>query len=221
MNTSQTVYPGMPANGSPFQPGNPANQHPMTQFPGGNDGAASGKETGKPIMGFLYSVSKTANGEYWPLYVGPNTIGRGGSCAIKLKEATVSENHATLVIRKMMNNGEKEGIFVFVQDTGSTVGTMLNGVTLNFSPKECKNGDIITIGANYELYLILVDPDAVGLAPKEDFKSVEVKSDINVPAWGATPPMGVNTGNQPKGTQPGAGSSPFDGRKPTIYMPKK
>ena len=31
-------------------------------------------QTGKPVLGFLYSVSRTAAAEYWPLCQGPNTI---------------------------------------------------------------------------------------------------------------------------------------------------
>lgn len=30
----------------------------------------------KQVMGFLYSVSRSQAGEFWPLYVGPNRIGR-------------------------------------------------------------------------------------------------------------------------------------------------
>lgn len=186
--------------------------------------AAPKKDSGKPILGFLYSVSRTAYGEYWPLYVGPNTIGRGDKNAICLSEASVSDNHATLVIRRMQNNGENNGIFVFLQDTGSMFGTMLNGVTLDFNPKECHSGDIITIGANYELYLVLIDPQALDLKQKDDFKAVDTLLQMEPvppqgPAW--QPPVGLNAGNASKGTVPGNSSTPFDGRKPTIYMPGK
>lgn len=219
MSASKTVYPGMPASGNGgFQGNNP--QHPMTQFPGMGQNSETDKSQGKPIMGFLFSVSKTAYGEFWPLYVGPNTIGRGNNCSICLKEASVSDNHATLVIRKMQNKGENNGVFVFIQDTGSMCGTMLNGVTLDFNPKECKNGDIITIGANYELYFILVDPDSLGLSPKDEFQASETKVETG-PGWVPQPPVGMNAGDAPKGTQTGTGTTPFDGRKPTIYMPKK
>ena len=84
MNATQTMYPGMPSSDS---------------------GAGS-----KPVMGFLYSVSRTPLGEWWPLYVGPNRIGRAANCEISLQEASVSDNHATLVIRKMQNNGANAGV---------------------------------------------------------------------------------------------------------------
>lgn len=216
---TKTVYPGMPTGENNHGPINPAGQ--MTQFPGMGPNTNTENNQGKPIMGFLYSVSKTAYGEYWPLYVGPNTIGRGSQCSICLKEASISENHATLVIRKLQNKGEKNGVVVFVQDTGSMYGTMLNGSTLDFNPRECKNGDIITIGANYELYFILVDADELGLTQKEEFQASEAKPAAPaVPGWGPQFPSNGNPG-APKGTLPGTGASPFDGRKPTIYMPKK
>ena len=41
------------------------------------------------------------------------------------------------------------------------------------------------------------------------------------PGWVPQPPVGMNAGDAPKGTQPGTSSSPFDGRKSTIYMPGK
>lgn len=213
MNNNKTVYPGMPAVGAEN-----GNQAMFT---------APKKDPGKPILGFLYSVSRTAYGEYWPLYVGPNAIGRGDKNAICLSEASVSDNHATLVIRRMQNNGENNGIFVFLQDTGSMFGTMLNGITLDFNPKECHSGDIITIGANYELYLVLIDPQSLGLTQKEDFKAVDALPQIdpvvpqNPATWVPQQPVGLQAGDAAKGTTPGNSATPFDGRKPTIYMPSK
>ena len=32
--------------------------------------------SGKPVVGFLYSISKTAAGEFWPIHIGQNTIGQ-------------------------------------------------------------------------------------------------------------------------------------------------
>lgn len=219
MSASKTVYPGMSVSDNVGFQGN-NQQHPMTQFPGMGQNRETNNNQGKPIMGFLFSVSKTPFGEYWPLYVGPNTIGRGGKNSICLEEASVSDNHATIVIRKMLNKGENSGVFVFIQDTGSMYGTMLNGVTLDFNPKECKNGDIITIGANYELYFILVDTESLGLSPKEDFERIDTTPESGS-GWVPQPMVGMSVGDAPKGTQPGTGSTPFDGRKPTIYMPKK
>ena len=113
-----------------------------------------------------------------------------------------------------------QSVNVFIQDTLSTYGTMLNGETLDSHPRECNNGDIITFGANYELYFILVDSDALGLAPKADFIKIETApapAPVN-PGW-MHQQVGMSTGDAHKGTLPGTGSSPFDGKKPTMYMP--
>lgn len=166
----------------------------------------------KPIMGFLYSVSRTQMGEFWPLYLGPNRIGRSPQFEVPLMESTVSENHAILVIRRMQNNGENAGLFVFLQDTGSMCGTMLNGVTLDFSPKECKSGDIISVGDNYELYFFLIDTEALGLRPKEGFSPVVQET---IPRPGGMPMF-----TDPKGTIPGNSTSPFEvGGKKTMVVP--
>ena len=54
--------------------------------------------TSRPVIGFLYSVSRTAGGEYWPVCLGENTIGRADDCDVCLKEMTVSEHHAIRLI---------------------------------------------------------------------------------------------------------------------------
>lgn len=202
---SPTIIPGMPAVPAGAQPKSPA------MYPGMPAPAAQSE---KPILGFLYSVSRTPYGEYWPLYVGPNSIGRGSENSICLSETSVSEKHATIVIRKMQKQGSNNGIFVFVQDNGSVYGTLLNGDTLAFDPKECKSGDVITIGANYELFLILVDPEALGLAPKPDFqasekKAVAVSNLGNPEAWGQAPVQNVQP-NVHKGTMPGTFNGGFE-----------
>lgn len=114
----------------------------------------------KPIVGFLYSISKSVAGEYWPLYIGPNCIGRSSECGVCLNEATVSEHHALLVVRQLKN---PEKMIASICDSQSTCGTMINGQSLGFDQQECFNGDIITIGEHYDLYLILIDPKLLGL----------------------------------------------------------
>ncbi|MBP5776808.1 MAG: FHA domain-containing protein [Prevotella sp.] len=126
--------------------------------------------TGKPVVGFLYSISRTAFGEYWPVHIGQNTIGQNPASDIVLPEGTVSSDHAVLVVRKMKN---PEKVIASISDARSTNGTMLNGESLGFSAVDCKNGDIITIGDNYELLLVLVDAPALGLKVREDFIPVQ------------------------------------------------
>lgn len=152
----------------------------------------------RPVVGFLYSVSRTMAGEFWPLHVGQNTIGQRPDSDIVLPEGTVSGEHAVLVVRKMKN---PEKVIASINDARSTNGTMLNGVSLGFSPEECKTGDIITIGDNYELLLILVDAAAHGLKVSQDFIPVEVDDAENI----TPPPI-------PDGyTRPGEGFQPFEG----------
>ena len=57
----------------------------------------------KPVIGFLYSISKSGSGGYWQIRIGSNTIGRADNCNVSLSEATVSEQHAVLVVQQMKN----------------------------------------------------------------------------------------------------------------------
>lgn len=146
-----------------------------TQFPGMSNMAHPGTHPGtvktenhKPIMGFLYSVSRTGSGEYWPLYLGLNTIGRSATNSVHLAEATVSEKHAEIVIRQMKN---PDGVIASIQDSRSTCGTLINGSSLGFEPRECHNGDIITIGEHYELFFVLINAKELNLEPVEGFVS--------------------------------------------------
>lgn len=124
----------------------------------------------KPVIGFLYSISKSGSGEYWPLRIGSNTIGRSDNCTVSLGEATVSEQHAVLVVQQMKN---PEKVIAWINDSGSTCGTMVNGESLGFDRKECFNGDIITIGEHYDLYFILIDSKQIGLNVCRDFISIQ------------------------------------------------
>lgn len=198
--SKKTIYPGMQQSQS----------------------VATGHNT--PIAGFLYSVSRTSAGEYWPIYEGPNTIGRGADSIVRLNDPQVSEKHAKLVVRAMYNASKKTGILVYVQDDASTCGTMLNGTSLGFEPKECHHGDILTIGPNYELYLILVDATTLGLTQKEALQNVKP---VEEPAFNndwKSPQPGMFTGGSPKGTifqnGQGGGSNPLSAPGATIYMPK-
>lgn len=129
----------------------------------------------KPIIGFLYSVSRTAVGEYWPLHYGQNVIGSSSECDVVLPEATVSGKHAILHINKMKN---PEKVEATLSDCQSTNGTMVNGNSVSVTrPPECVNGDIITIGECYELLFILVDLAANGLKPSDKFIDIENDED--------------------------------------------
>ena len=169
--------------------------------------------TGKPIIGFLYSVSRTAAGEFWPLQMGQNTIGQSPNCDIVLPEGTVSSEHAILVVRKMKN---PEKVIASINDARSTNGTMLNGVSLGFSAEECKNGDIITIGDNYQLLLILLDAAELGLSVSKSFIPVEIEegpmdSAPDIPAGYTRPEGQFGPPQFGGGYAPNGGTVGFDG----------
>ncbi len=149
-----TVYPGMEM---------PTGQ-PRTSAPHQQNNV---KQSRKPIVGFLYSISRTGVGEYWPLHIGQNIIGNSSDCDIILGEGTVSQRHANLHINKMKKPEKTEAT---ISDLGSTNGTQVNENSVSVArPVECVNGDIITIGENYDLLLLLIDTKAIGLQLSENF----------------------------------------------------
>ena len=167
-----TVVPGM-MGGEPQQPGRseqPAQRQRTIQ-------------PGKPVVGFLYSVSRTAAGEFWPLQIGRNTIGQSADCDIQLAEGTVSANHAVIVVRVQ----EGKGVIASIKDPESTNGTRLNGSQLGFDAEPCHNGDIITIGNNYELLLVLIDAEKANLRVNPNFIPVETAEEED--DFGGMPPF--------------------------------
>lgn len=231
MSSNKTIFPGMENNNS-YESFNPGAQdmngasgfNPQgTVFPGMNvPGTDSKSSTTKPVVGFLYSVSHTAAGEYWPLHVGPNTIGRSPENDICLKEATISEYHAKLVVRVMKN---PEKTICSLQDSASTCGSMINGCSLGFDPVECHNGDIITIGEHYQLYLILIDTKTLGLSVDKGFMPVEAPEPFppypTPDPWGTQQPFGDEFNGNPNGTVGLDSQKGYTQKGSTIIMPKK
>lgn len=157
-----TVFPGMqtPQTGEPR-----AEQAPKPRV--------ASNAGGKPIVGFLYSISRTGIGEYWPLHIGQNIIGNSSECDIVLGEGTVSSKHANLHINRMKKPEKTEAT---ISDLGSTNGTCVNENSVSVArPIECINGDIITIGENYDLLLLLIDTKALGLHISENF--IDIRED--------------------------------------------
>lgn len=203
MSQNKTVFPGLGQEGD-FNPepsfsgggqpySRPSNQgrRAGTVYPGmdtsGNVGAnipresrqtQSNRNNGKPIVGFLYSISRTGVGEFWPLHIGQNLIGNSSDCDIILGEGTVSQKHANLHINKMKKPEKTEAT---ISDLGSTNGTLVNENSVSVArPVECVNGDIITIGENYDLLLLLIDTKALGLHLAENFYDVrEEQEELN------------------------------------------
>ena len=189
MSQNKTIFPGVePGNGNPrnYQKGTQDFQSQKaprqgTVFPGMNQEQVTNvrktpkRNFSKPLIGFVYSISRTGFGEYWPLYIGPNTIGRLPKNDIVLSEGTVSEEHATILIR-IMKNPQK--LDASISDKTSSHGTMVNGESIPSTISlECKNGDIITVGESYQLYVILIDSQALGLSIAQDF--IEIPSDYD------------------------------------------
>ena len=147
-----------------------------TYIPGMNDvtpGSAPTPSAGSakakpntPVVGFLYSISRKGIGEYWPLHLGTNTIGRSEDNDICLKEMSVSSKHATLSIKQMKSTHK---LIASIRDTGSKTGMYLNDEELDYENHTCKANDIITVGANYKLLLILIDAEEYGLSVSEEF----------------------------------------------------
>lgn len=140
-----------------------------------NDGKSS------PVVGFLYSISRQGIGEYWPVHLGSNKIGRIETCDICLKEHTVSDIHAELNVKQMKTTHK---VLASIKDVGSKNGIFVNDDELDYSTHECFNNDLITIGLNYKLLLILIDVETLGLSVSNDFIPVEEEEDIPFPPHG-------------------------------------
>lgn len=154
----------------------------MTQIPGMTDVVQPDTPTainplsGKPIRGFLYSISRGVVGEFWPLRQGKNTIGSSPKCDICLPEATVSEEHASITIRILEAQGKT---IASLKDTDSTNGTKINGADIDFDANPVKNGDIIRFGLNYECLLLIIDTDVIGLKVSKDFIPTDMEPEVD------------------------------------------
>lgn len=142
----------------------------------GVDEAVVNSRRADPVVGFLYSISRQGIGEFWPVYVGRNTIGRSEKCDICLREHTVSELHAVLNVKQMKTTHK---VLASIKDEGSKNGIFVNEEELDYSAHECFNNDILTIGLNYKLLLILVDAEALGLSVSKDFIPTDVAEEEN------------------------------------------
>jgi len=150
---SETFIPGMQENA-----------------PGVPDNIYTAPEDNTPVVGFLYSISRKGIGEYWPLHLGSNTIGRSSECDIVLRERSISEHHATLNIKQMKTTGK---LIASIRDVGSKNGMYINDEELDYDNHTCNLNDIITIGFNYKLLLILINAEDYGLSISENFAATE------------------------------------------------
>ena len=200
MSQNKTRFPGMEnMGGNPYnreaynpngendrnQPRTRRNNEKATRFPGME--AVTEKQTQQtndqhdPIVGFLFSVSKTPFGEYWPLYLGPNKIGRASGNSVNLPEGSVSGEHANLVIEQYTNPNVTIAV---LENKGSKNGTFVNGKPVFYGrTEECKNGDILRFGSSYECLLLLIDARELGLEKAESFISVDVEEETDSDSW--------------------------------------
>jgi hypothetical protein len=138
----------------------------MVTSPGNDLDLTQTQNTGKPIVGFLVSISRCEEGEFWVLHQGQNLIGSGENCNLILPEASVSEEHAVLTVHR--NPSDENRLNVGIMDKASSNGTFVNGTYIGFNPCQCKNSDLLKIG-NYELLLMLFDAVDSRLKKAENF----------------------------------------------------
>ena len=143
--------------------------------PGVDDESSFNTRNSSPVVGFLYSISRKGIGEFWPLHLGTNTIGRSGDCDICLREMSVSDHHATLSIKQMKTT---QKLIASIRDVGSKNGMYLNEEELDYENHSCKANDIITVGSSYKLLLILIDADQYGLSVAENFVAADDADDF-------------------------------------------
>lgn len=224
MANNKTVIPGID-NQPSFQPQGPQiNNFNQPMPPFGNVGAQTvcsnaaapiveGFSPKGQLFGFLFSVSKTMAGEYWPLYLGANTIGRGRQNSIQLLETTVSDNHANIHI--VSRSGK---MFASLSDSSSKTGVLLNNELL-ISESYIKNGDVITIGESYELYVILLNAVELNLGVKESFKPANDGPVLPPPFPGGFP--GAPKGGNATVVEGQAGPIPMGGHTMIMGGPLK
>lgn len=138
-------------------------------------GSMNEKKPQVPVVGFLYSISRQGVGEFWPLHIGSNKIGRTADCEVCLAEQTVSERHASLNIKQLKSTGK---ILASIRDEGSKNGIYVNDEELDYDAHEVKHQDVITIGDNYKLLVLLIDAKDMGLSVAENFQPVEVDTPV-------------------------------------------
>ena len=177
MEQNKTWVPGMDDNPYSRNSAPKSNTGGATVVPGMQK-VAAGASIGNrddirrndPVVGFLYSISRQGIGEYWPVYIGQNKIGRDEDNDICLHEGTVSAHHAVLYVKIMKTTGK---VVASICDIGSKCGIFLNDEELGYEQATCKNDDVLTIGDNYKLLLIIVDAKAHGLTVADGFEATD------------------------------------------------
>jgi len=116
------------------------------------------------LVGFLVSYSKSEAGEYWPIREGRNSIGSFADNSIILIAPTVSDRHATLMVRRSKKDSR---LMFIIKDENSTNGVFVNNEDIEYQPKELNERDIVKIG-DYEILVIIIDKIIHKLETKEN-----------------------------------------------------
>ena len=98
---------------------------------------AADKNAGKRIVGFLVTFDRSAEGTYWVIREGRNTMGRDEDCDIVIEgDEMISSVHAVLLWR----NGR-----TIIDDEKSQNGTFLNEADV-MEKTDLKDGDVVRLG---------------------------------------------------------------------------
>jgi hypothetical protein len=99
----------------------------------------------KKLTGFLVTYSHLANGEFFPLFEGKNTVGRSAASNVCVKgDSAVSEKHLSILYRAVDRK------FKF-KDEQSSNGTFINGNLIDEG--ELKHFDMIRVGTTKLLFI--------------------------------------------------------------------
>lgn len=134
----------------------------------------------RPLVGVLLSASADGMGEIFPIYLGKNTIGRKQDCDVRLNEATVSLNHAVILVRTATDEHGQIRLNASLTDYSlSDYGSNVDGVQAEYDKLMIQNGSTICIGRGYVFTIYLFNPWIPGFgqnpvfAQAEEFRSRE------------------------------------------------
>jgi len=96
---------------------------------------------------YLLGMSATVSGQLFHIGMGENIVGRNDDSALRIEDSTVSNQHATLVLRA-------EG--VSITNLMSTNGTKVNGEVVTTA--SLKDGDVVRIGRVSFLFREVLPP---------------------------------------------------------------
>lgn len=134
--------PGPPSAPSPPKPPPP----PSSARAGGAPSAVA--TSGRTLAGFLVSYQDDANGKFWPLWQGRNSVGRaetGQEVDIPIGHGTTSTHHAMI---------EFDGKRATLSDLGSTNGTFHNEEAIGFQGRrDLRDGDKVRFGGFSVLFV--------------------------------------------------------------------